>query len=87
MIVLLRSLTDDTVPEESASIDREELSDADQPLVAPGAVFYWSIVYRVESHGQKRLVSDFRFRRLPSWTLSEIERARAEAAKFDEIFE
>ncbi len=86
MKVTLRSLTSPESPEEHAMIELDEVPDADLPLVDVGAVFYWSIGYRVEPHGQKRTESSIRFRRLPAWTSTEIERASRLASKFDDLF-
>ena len=87
MKVTLDSLTEHESTEEQATIELDEVPDADRSLVEVGAVFYWSIGYRVEPHGQKTLTSNIRFRRLPAWTSTEIQRAKSFAAKFDILFE
>jgi hypothetical protein len=73
-------------PEKRATISIDQISESDQMLVLAGAVFYWTIGYRVEEHGQKSLVSTIRFRRLPTWTRSEIERAKQLGSQFDALF-
>jgi len=56
----LRDLLDTDRPELTATLSLDEVPDADRPLVAPGAVFYWGIGYKVEHHGQKSLQSSIR---------------------------
>lgn len=63
-------------PEEDAEFALDDVSAADLPLVQPGAVFYWSIGYRVAVRGQRSRESVLRFRRLPTWSRAD----RAEAA-------
>lgn len=69
--------------EEEAVLDLTELSEDDLPLVEPGAVFYWSVGYRVEQSGERSRSSVIWFRRLPAWTQKDMERvqARAQALK------
>jgi hypothetical protein len=62
---LLRDWTNPDLPDEEATVSIEEFSPAEQPLVAPGTVFYWSIGYRTRS-GTRERVSSFQLRRLPS---------------------
>ena len=68
-------------PEEEAEFFTDDLSEDDKRLLAPGAVFYWSIGYRVTPRGQKSKVSLIKFRRLPAWStkeLAEVERRTQE---------
>jgi hypothetical protein len=58
-----------------------DLSNFDRSLLAPGAVFYWTIGYKVAPGGQRSRDSQIRFRRLPKWSHREIERIRKEAAE------
>jgi hypothetical protein len=51
-------------PPEEMEFDLEEFQLADQPLVEPGAVFYWSIGYRNYRRGNRHRYSEIRFRRL-----------------------
>jgi len=62
--------------EEEAEFSLDDVSAADRALVRPGAVFYWSIGYRVAVTGQRSRESVLRFRRLPLWSRAD----RAEAA-------
>ena len=86
MCASLRSVLGPRRGEELTTIDLDAVSSSDLPLVVPGAVFYWLVGYVVEPHRQKSLMSTIRFRRLPAWMLSEIDRARKEAAAYDEFF-
>jgi hypothetical protein len=56
-----------TTPEgdEVAEVYRTEVSPADEPLLRPGAVFYWTIGYEDAPSGQRKRQSFLRFRRLP----------------------
>jgi hypothetical protein len=65
--------------EEDAQIPLDEVSQHDMPLLREGAWFYWTIGYRIDSSGQRSRQSVVRFQRLPTWSLEEIERARAAA--------
>ena len=65
--------------EELGDFTFAEVSDDDRSLIAEGAVFYWSIGYRVEQWGQRSTESAIRFRRLPVWTERELQSARRRA--------
>jgi len=73
--------------DEEAEFDVDEVSVADRPLIEAGSVFYWSIGYTDTAGGQRRRMSIIRFRRLPMWTLKELEEAKNKAAKIREILE
>lgn len=81
----LKDLTDPQREEELVEFSIDEISENDDNLLQVGAVFYWSISYRIEPSGQKRRESTIRFRRLPVWNSSEIEKAKQAASKYDEI--
>ncbi len=83
----LRDLTDAHQPEENGCFALDEVAPDDVPLVRPGAVFYWHIGYSTE-HGTRSLVSQLRFRRLPSWTPADVERVNRRAAEqYDALFQ
>lgn len=86
LVVTLRALSDHTSPPERGVLSLEEVPDSDRGLVAPGAIFYWSIGYERTVSGQKRSVSEVRFRRLPSWTKSELRQIRGEAEEMARFF-
>ena len=69
-------------PDEEAEFALEEVDEDDITLVQIGAIFYWSIGYYKAKHGQRQRTSLIRFRRLPVWTASEIEKAKEKARKF-----
>lgn len=81
-------LSDRTNPareQEVATFECAEVSTDDLPLLVPGAVFYWSISYRVARHGQKTRTSSIKFRRLPAWSANDIRRLK-ESTLFDDVF-
>ena len=83
-------LTDLTTPgsaEEIADIPLAEISPSDSALIAPGAVFYWSVGYEDTVEGPRSRKSLIRFRRLPAWTEREIEQAQREAARLRSALE
>jgi hypothetical protein len=77
-IAELRSLTD-LQPNEEVEIALEEVPMDDRDMVKVGATFYWSIGYLIKPHGQQIRASEIRFRRIPGWTVDEIERASSRA--------
>lgn len=79
IVALLRDMTSPANPDERAVISRDEIPDADQALVSPGAVFYWTIGYERTLLGQKSSKSSIRFRRLPAWTKTEVAALQREA--------
>jgi hypothetical protein len=70
----LALLTDLTMPgtEEQVELDLDEVSPDDSSLVAPGAIFYWSIGYLVEPSGARSRSSQLRFQRLPRWSTKDV---------------
>jgi hypothetical protein len=52
-------------PAEEVEFDLAEVSEGDRPLVAEGAMFYWSIGYRDSPGGQRERISSLRFVRSP----------------------
>ena len=71
--------------DEEAEFAIEEVPPSDRSLVAPGAVFYWQIGYFDAPGGQRRRMSEIRFRRLPAWNRKELEEARARAMDFAKL--
>lgn len=71
--------------DEEIVFDIEDVLDEDRELVAPGAVFYWSIGYD-DFSGSRRRVSQIVFRRLPGMSRREIEDAEKKALEFASIF-
>lgn len=62
-------------PEEEAELLRDEVASVDQPLLVPGAVFYWSIGYRDRLAGPRIRESVIRFRRLPKPSSDDLAKA------------
>lgn len=85
-VARLTDLTDPTRPDEEATFDLREVSDADAPLLEPGAVFYLCIGYDVSVAGQKTRAAQFRFRRLPAWSRAAIARIEARTAEVLDVF-
>lgn len=85
-VATLRDQTDPAQPLQRATISIDNVWESDRDLIAPGAVFYWSIGYQIQPHGQRSLTSTMRFRRLPAWTASDLRRAEDIASSFDDFF-
>lgn len=82
----LRDLTDPTNYREEATFELDEVSPGDQSLLAPGAVFRWSIGYRTSASGQRERVSQLRFVRIPGWRKSAVEEIKRRATELRERF-
>ena len=78
--------TNPEFPEEQVTIDFEEVTEDDIPLVKPGAVFYWSIGYSDKPGSPRVRESRIRFRRLPPWTQKEFDRVQKTAKNLEDIF-
>lgn len=63
-------------PDEELEIELKAISPDDHSLLQTGAIFNWHIGYETE-HGTTKRSSIIRFRRLPIWTESDIEKAKA----------
>jgi hypothetical protein len=73
-------------PEEEVELLMEDVPNEDSALVAPGAIFYWSIGYLNEASGGKPRMSTLRFRRLPVWSAAELAAAREPVGPLAEFF-
>jgi hypothetical protein len=73
-------------PDEEAEILLTEVSKHDLPLVIPGAIFHWSIGYRMHAGRKERRFSVIRFRRLPAWTEKELQQAKQQAERMRNLF-
>lgn len=78
----LRDLTNVDNAPQVAEFPYSEISKSDRSLIAPGAVFYWSIGYDTTPGGQITRVSEIRLRRSPEWTERKLEAVRAEAKEW-----
>jgi hypothetical protein len=82
----LRDLTDPSSKREIVEIYLREVADQDKPLVAPGAVFYWSIGYDTSFSGSLVRASEIKFRRTPRWSKRRLARLSKEAEIMAEKF-
>ena len=85
-IATLRSLRDDSESEKEAEIPIDEVSPDDLELLAPGAIFYWSIGYQTSPAGTRTRFSSLRFRRLPAWNRKDLARVEAGGNDLFEMF-
>lgn len=67
-------------PDHTGEIGLEWVHSQDVDLVRPGAIFYLSL-YKETKRGSISNSQELRFRRLPSWSRSQIERVKLEAAR------
>ncbi|QHE76788.1 hypothetical protein [Hydrogenophaga sp. PBL-H3] len=58
---------------ENAQFNFEEISEDDLDLIKPGALFYWSVGYRVDKFGRRSTESSLRFKRGKIWTRKQNE--------------
>lgn len=68
------------VPDHTGEISLEWVVEQDAGLVVPGAIFYWTL-YKETKRGSISNSQELRFRRLPSWSRTQIENMRVEAEK------
>lgn len=73
---VLRDKTDEDRPDEEVVLGTDEIDPEDLKLLRLGAVFYWSVRYEQGPGLPRRRVSRIRFRRIPGWTASELNKAR-----------
>jgi len=64
----------------AAEIDLEWVSDQDEDLVRPGAVFYLTLLKRTK-RGSIENSQELRFRRRPSWSATQLDRINEDASK------
>jgi len=84
-VARLKDLSFYSDEDEEAEFPIEEISQADIALLAPGAVFYWCVGYWDTVIGQRRRASEIRFRRLPTWSKMQLQKARKEAEELSEL--
>lgn len=68
------------VPRHTAEIDLEWVSEQDEDLVRPGAVFYLTLFKRTK-RGSIENSQELRFRRRPSWSSSQLKCIDEDASK------
>lgn len=84
---IISDKTNSELPDELVTLDIEEISPCDLALLQPGAVFYWSIRYADLPGRGRSKESKIRFRRLPTWTKKEIDRAIKTGTELATFFE
>ena len=70
-------------PPKSAEISLEEIAEEQREFVVAGAMFSWTIGYRLRGATRSRF-SEIYIRRLPAWTEEELKDAKATASKLSE---
>ena len=65
------------IPQHTAEIDLEWVSEQDKDLVRPGAVFYLTLFKRTKRGGIEN-AQELRFRRRPSWSLSQLSQIESD---------
>jgi hypothetical protein len=82
----IRPIVGEGTADQVAEIYINDVAESDRLLIEPGAIFYWSIGYLDRPSGRLR-ASILRFRRLPTWTKQEIERAEVKARELRELLD
>lgn len=67
------------MPRHTGEIELEWVSDQDQDLVRPGAVFYLTLFKR-SKRGSIENAQELRFRRRPSWSAAQLKQIEEDAA-------
>ena len=70
---------------EEAVFDMDEIPPSDYDLLEEGAIVYWNIGY-LDQSGERKRISELRFRRMPIWSKREIERVEKKAKAFKDFF-
>ena len=78
LMTVLLTAKKSQIPEHTAEIELQWVSEQDRDLVVPGAVFYLTL-YKQTRHGSITNSQELRFRRRPSWTKQQIQRIYSEA--------
>jgi hypothetical protein len=71
---------------EEAELSLDDVSPDDRELLREGAVFYLTSGRRMLASGRHELTSRIVFRRLPQWTQSKIDSAKARARNISDYF-
>lgn len=74
-------------PPEIAELPLDDVDESDRKLLGEGAVFYWTVGYRIDEHGGRARTSTLRFQRLPGWSAEEIEASRERAKGLSKFIE
>lgn len=74
-------------PAQEVDLDIDDVSASDLSLISEGAVFYWTIAYRVTKGGQRERVSSIRFARQPKLRVDDLRTIYAEADEMTALLE
>lgn len=66
------------IPEHIADVSLQWVNEQDSDLVAPGAVFYLTL-FREVDRGRYKNSQDLRFRRMPTWSKSQVKQIYEDA--------
>ena len=66
------------IPEHSAEIELQWVSEQDRDLVVAGAVFYLTL-YKQTRRGSIKNSQELRFRRRPAWSKQQVQKIYADA--------
>lgn len=83
---IIRDKVNTDFADEFVTLERSEVHSDDEPLLAPGAVFYWSIGYLDYPGRGRARESKIRFRRLKGFSKKDIAAAKEAGRKFAEFF-
>jgi len=83
---IVKDKTNPTMPDEEFTMSIEEIPPTDLALLASGAVFYWSIGYADYPGRPRTRESRIRFRRLPKWHQSELNKAKERGKQLADFF-
>lgn len=78
LMTVLLTAKNSQIPEHTAEIELQWVSEQDRDMVVSGAVFYLTL-YKQTRHGSITNSQELRFRRRPSWTRQQIQKIYAEA--------
>ena len=70
----------ENMPDHTAKMSLEWVTEQDQDLVRPGAIFYLTM-YKETRQGSIRNAEELRFQRLPNWSRSQIEQIYVDAER------
>ena len=86
-IAVVSDVTTSSNPDEEVEFDIEDVPVSDRGLVAEGAIFYWSMVYRDSKAGQREKSESIRFARQPKLTKKDMQEIFDEADAITAILE
>ena len=85
-IARISDKSDPANADEEITLSMDEVDPNDMPLLAPGAVFYWSIGYADYPGRPRTRESRIKFRRLRQWTRLELNVAEEQGKQLADFF-